>query len=191
LEVAQAVDGPVYLRMLRGEVPRLFSRSEPLRLQEPRVLCSGKDLAIISSGICTEEAMRAAAALSARGLAIAHLHVSTLKPLEARALLEPIAAARYGAVVVENHSVIGGLGSALAEQMADAGIPKRLIRLGLQDQYAHGASRAYLMQKYGLDAAAVIRAVERLVGVSIPIPTEELQAVSITPPDSSAKPEEL
>ncbi|MFP4076311.1 MAG: transketolase C-terminal domain-containing protein, partial [Halochromatium sp.] len=107
---------------------------------------------------------RAVAALRARGVSVSHLHVSTLKPFDDPQLLEQIANARHGAISIENHSIIGGLGSALAEQLAEQGIGKRLIRLGLRDTYAHGASKAYLMREYGLDALALIGAAERLVG---------------------------
>jgi len=191
LEVAQAVEGPVYLRMLRGEVPRLFPAEEPMVLGKPRTLRRGRDVAIISSGICTEEAMRASRALVARGVSIYHQHVSTIKPLRGDAVLNAVGSVRYGAIVVENHGVVGGLGSALAEKIVDVGIERRLIRLGLQDQYAHGASRPYLMRKYGLDAIAIVAAVERILGVSFDIPMEELQDVSIDLSPSASKPEDL
>jgi transketolase len=192
LDVAQQVDGPVYLRMLRGEVVRLFSADEPMVLGKPRVVRRGRDVAIISSGICTEEAMRAGNAVAARGVSVYHLHVSTIKPFRAQELIDAIGSVRYGAVVVENHGVIGGLGSALAEKLVDVGVvAKRLIRLGLQDQYAHGASRAYLLRNYGLDAIAIVGAIERILGVSFDIPIEELQTTSIDTPRSVARPEDL
>ncbi len=169
LDVAQAIDGPVYVRQLRGEVPRLFPADQPLRLGQARLLGQGTDLAVISTGICSEEALRAVAALRDQGISVSHLHVSTLKPFADPQLLEQIASARYGAISIENHSIIGGLGSALAEQLAEQGIGKRLLRLGLRDTYAHGASQAYLMREYGLDAAALVRAAETLIGESLGI----------------------
>jgi transketolase len=191
LDVAQSVNGPVYLRMLRGEVPRLFSSDDPIELGRPRVVRRGRDVAIISSGVCTEEAIRASKAVAARGVSIYHLHVTTIKPFRAQEYLDAIGSVRYGAVIVENHGVIGGLGSALAEKLVDSGVEKRLIRLGLQDQYAHGASRAYLMRNYGLDAIAIVGAIERILGVSFDIPIEELQGTSIETPPPAAKPEDL
>lgn len=191
LDAAQPVNGPVYVRMLRGEVPRLFAREEPLRLGHARVLSAGEDVAIFSSGICTEEAMRATSALSARGVSIRHLHISTLKPFDDPAVLEAAAAARYGVITLENHSTIGGLGSAVAEVMAEAGLGKRLIRLGLRDTYAHGAGRAYLMEKYGLDATALVRAVEDLTGTAFDLAETDLAAVRLTAVHSAAKVEAL
>jgi len=191
LDVAQAVDGPVYVRMLRGEVPRLFPRDQPMQWGRARVLSGGDDVAVLSSGICTEEVMQATQALGDRGVSLRHLHISTLKPFDDPTVVEAIQAARLGVITIENHTIIGGLGSAVAELMAEAGLPKRLVRLGIQDQYAHGASRAYLMKKYGLDAAALVRAVESLSGESLGLADEDLRAVELAPVESTSKPEDL
>lgn len=191
LDVAQPIDGPVYVRMLRGEVPRLFPEDEPMQLGRARVLSTGDDIAILSSGICTEEVLRASAALRDRGISIRHLHVSTLKPFDDPTVVEALETARLGVITMENHTTIGGLGSAVAEVMAEAGLPKRLIRLGIQDQYAHGASRPYLMKKYGLDAPALVRAVEQLAGKSLDLTDADFQAVEIAQDQSTAKAEDL
>ncbi|MFV1968210.1 MAG: transketolase family protein, partial [Pirellulaceae bacterium] len=167
LDVAQAVDGPVYVRMLRGEIPRLFDPAEPFEFGKARTLSAGEDITVLSSGICTEEVMRVSGALASQGVSLRHLHVSTLKPFDDPTVKEALEVARHGVITIENHTVIGGLGSAVAEVMAELGLPKKLIRLGLQDQYAHGASRPYLLRKYGLDAEALVGAVERLVGNSL------------------------
>ncbi|EGV31278.1 1-deoxy-D-xylulose-5-phosphate synthase [Thiorhodococcus drewsii AZ1] len=179
LDVAQSVNGPVYVRMLRGEVPRLFDAREPLVLGRSRLLSEGGDLAVISSGICTEEALRAVQVLRRQGLAIRHLHVSTLKPFTDPLVEQVIAEARLGVIAMENHGIIGGLGSAVAELMAEKGLGKRLIRLGLRDTYAHGASRQYLMREYGLDAMALVRAAETLSGIRFELTEENLSAVRL------------
>ncbi len=191
LDIAQSVNGPVYIRMLRGEVPRLFPQDEPMQLGRARVLSMGDDIAILSSGICTEEALRASAALRDRGISLQHLHVSTLKPFDDPAVDHALAAARFGVITMENHTTIGGLGSAAAELMAEAGLPKRLIRLGIRDQYAHGASRPYLMKKYGLDAAALVGAVEQLVGRSLGLTESDFRPVEIARNQTTVKAEDL
>jgi transketolase len=191
LDVAQAVAGPVYVRMLRGEVPRLFDAGEPLRLNTARVLSRGSEVAILSSGICTEEALRATRALQDRGVALSHLHVSTLKPFSDPQLLATIQAARHGVITMENHSILGGLGSAVAEIMAEAGSGRRLIRIGLRDQYAHGAGRSYLMNEYGLDAPALVRAVEQLLGRSLNVGEDDLAAVRLETLQPAKKTEDL
>ncbi len=174
LDVAQAVDGPVYVRMLRGSVPRLFPRDEPMRLDRVRRLADGGDVALISAGIETEEGMRAVRALQRRGVGVRHLHVSTHKPFSDPEVLAALAEAHSGVVTAENHTVIGGLGSAIAEQIAEAGLGRRLIRVGLQDTYAHGASREHLAREHGLDALGIVRAVERLLGEPLGIEAAEL-----------------
>jgi len=191
LDVAQAVDGPVYIRQLRGEVPRLFDASEPMALGRARLLGEGGDLTVISSGICTEEALRATQALRARGLAITHLHVSTLKPFDDPRLMQALASARLGVITLENHSIIGGLGSAVAECMAELGLGQRLIRIGLRDTYAHGASRAYLMREYGLDAMALVRAAEQLAGEPLGLDESALAEVRLETMRPSERTEDL
>jgi len=191
LDVAHAVNGPVYVRQLRGEIPRLFDPSEPLRLGQARVLSTGSDVILFSSSICTEEAMRATQVLSERGVAIQHMHISTLKPFNAPAVLEAAAQARYGVITMENHTVIGGLGTAVAEVMAEAGLGKKLVRIGLKDTYAHGASRPYLMREYGLDAIALVEEVERLLDTTFGITEDDLAAVRLEPVHSEAKAEAL
>ena len=181
LDVAQAVNGPVYVRMLRGAVPRLFPRSEPMRLDRVRVLAEGKDVTLLTSGIETEEGMRAVRALARRGIGVRHLHVSTHKPFDDPEILASLAAAELGIISAENHTVIGGLGSAVAERIAEAGLGRRLVRVGLQDTYAHGASRAHLAREYGLDALGIVRAAEKLAGRPLGIEAEELAAEDLVP----------
>jgi transketolase len=166
--------------MLRGEVPRLFDRSLPMRLGKARQIGAGTDVAVFSSSICTEEALRATAALKQKGVGIRHLHISTHKPFNDPAILEAIEQARYGVVTMENHTIVGGLGTAVAELIADHGIGARLVRIGLQDTFAHGASRPYLMRKYGLDAMSLVRAIEQLLNVQLGITEEDLAAVPLT-----------
>ncbi len=191
LDVAHAIDGPVYIRMLRGEVPRLFPRDEPMRLDQVRVLSRGDDVTVITAGITTEEAMRAGAPLAAAGIGVTHLHVSTLKPLRDPLIIESIERTTHGVITLENHSVIGGLGSAVAELMTDRGVGKRLLRLGLKDTYAHGASRQYLMREYGLDAAALVRGVEELAGRPTGVTEADLETVRIEAVHSMSKAEAL
>lgn len=191
LDLAQAVDGPVYIRQLRGEVPRLFPADAPMRLGRVRQLADGDDLCVISSGICTEEALRATAALRGRGLGVRHLHVSTLKPFADPTVPEAVSSARLGVITLENHSIIGGLGAAVAELMAEHGVGRRLVRLGLRDTYAHGASKPYLLREYGLDASALVRAAEDLAGARLGIDEADLAAVRLGTLTAAEKTEDL
>jgi len=177
LKITNDVNGPVFIRMLRKDVPRLFPADEPMVFNRGRILSEGTDIAIFSSSICTEEAMRATAVLADKGLSIQHVHISTLKPFTDPAVVEALEKVKYGAVTIENHVTIGGLGSAVADVIAEQGIGTKLVKVGIQDTYTHGASKMYLMKKYGLDAMTLIKAVESLTGKSYGIREEDLEEV--------------
>ncbi len=189
LAVMEKIDGPVYVRMLRGEIPRLFDT--PLEFGRSRVLTKGEDLVILTSGIMTEEAMRAVSALRNRGLSLQHMHVSTLKPFDDQSVLDAIARSRHGVITMENHTVVGGLGSIVAEKMAESGLAKKLVRIGLQDTFSHGASKQYLLKEHGMDAMSLIAHVEAITGQKFGITEDELAQAHITAVHSAAKAEAL
>ncbi len=186
---ADSIDGPVYCRVLRGSVPRLFDT--PIVVGQMRELALGDEVLIVTSGITTEEALRARGALEGAGVSVRHLHLNTIKPFDAAAMLDHIGSVSRGVVTLENHVTEGGIGSLLAEIMADNGVGKRLVRLGLKDTYAHGGSRPYLMKYYGLDATALVRGVEQLMGAEFGITDEDLTAVRVDAVHSTAKAEAL
>ena len=191
LNITEMIDGPVYIRQLRGEVPILFDPNKPMQLGQARLLNEGADIALISSGICTEEAMRATKILGERGVSIQHLHVSTHKPFTDTSVLTAAEKVKFGVITMENHTIIGGLGSEVADVMVQAGIGKRLIRIGLKDTYAHGASRAYLMRTLQMDAMALVQTVEKMLGKELNITPDDLKEVRIQAVHSNAKAEAL
>jgi len=186
---ADSIDGPVYCRVLRGSVPRLFDT--PIEVGKMRELALGDDVLIVTSGITTEEAMRATAALAKAGVSVRHLHLNTIKPFDDAAMLDHIQSVKSGVITLENHVTEGGIGSLLAEIMADNGVGKKLLRLGLKDTYAHGGSRAYLMRYYGLDALALTRGVERLMREEFGITENDLAETRVDAVHSLAKAEGL
>ncbi|HOP63416.1 MAG TPA: transketolase C-terminal domain-containing protein [Spirochaetota bacterium] len=191
LDAAMSVNGPVYVRVLRGEIPRLFDKSEPMVVGKSRKLSHGNDIVLVTSGICTEEALRASAALKASGIGISHFHVTTLKPFNDEDILSAIEKSEYGVITMENHTVIGGLGTIISEKMAELGMNRKLTRIGLRDTFVHGASKEYLMKEYGLDAMALVKAVESMTGKSTGISESDLASVRITAVHSDAKAEAL
>lgn len=191
LDAIHPLNGPVYVRMLRGEIPRLFPPSQPLVFGKARMLTGGTDILLLSSGICTEEAMRATNALLAHGVSIRHMHISTLKPFDDPDVREAAFGTRYGVITMENHSILGGLGTAVSEMMAEAGIGKKLVRIGLKDTFIHGASRPYLMREYELDALSLVNQVENLLGAKFGISESDLAAVRLEAVHSEAKAEAL
>ncbi len=191
LDEVYNTDGPVYVRMLRGEVPRLFDANIPFKANRARILSEGDDITLISAGITTEEAMRATAVLKKKGVSIQHLHISTHKPFTDPQILEAVSKAKHGVITMENHTVIGGLGTEVAEVMAENGIGKRLRRLGLNDTFAHGGSRQYLMKTYNLDSISLIHNIEELLGQKLDISENDLESVRIEAVHSAAKVEAL
>lgn len=191
LDVAHAVEGPVYVRALRGEVSRLFPADEPFVFNRARVLSEGDDITVLTSGIMTEEALRAIPVLQERGVSIKHLHISTLKPFTDPQVLEALASTKKGVITMENHTIVGGLGSAVAEIMAENGLGVPLRRIGINDTYAHGASQKYLMAELGLDSRALVAQVEHLLGVSFDIDADQLAEVREVSVHSTAKAEAL
>jgi transketolase len=135
--------------------------------------------------------LRARSALQGAGVSIRHLHLHTIKPFDAKALLDHIGSVRHGVLTLENHVTEGGIGSLVAETMADAGLGKRLIRLGLKDTYAHGGSKPYLMRYYGLDALALVRGIESLMGQLFGISETDLESARVDDVHSLVKAEAL
>ncbi|HWX48520.1 MAG TPA: transketolase C-terminal domain-containing protein [Roseomonas sp.] len=163
VDAALAVDGPVYLRMKRpeGEVQPFTPR--PLPLGRAERLREGRDVLVVAAGIMVPKALEAATLLAAEGIEARVLNMASLKPIDADAILE--GARHCGRVVTaENHLVTGGLGSVVAEILAEAGVPTRLRRVGLRDTFAEGASPAWLQEKYGLTAEAIVAAARELAG---------------------------
>ena len=152
---ALAHDGPAYLRLKRPEtppdhdiVPKTFDIGKGITAR------AGTDITIIAAGLSVAHALRAAEALEQDGIAARVIDMPSIKPLDVEII--QAAALETGAIVTaENHSVIGGLGSAVAEVLAEAGIGLPFQRVGLADRFAEGGSTDYLFEKYELDDAAI------------------------------------
>ena len=187
--VADSVEGPVYCRVLRGNVSRLFKT--PMKIGEIRVLNKGTDILVVTSGISTEEALRARSAIKNAGISIQHIHLHTIKPINKELLLSQIEKVKYGVVTMENHLINGGIGSIVADIIAENGIAKRLIKLGLNDTFAHGGSKAYLLKYYGLDAFALVKGIEQLMNIKTEINEENLENARIEDVHSLSKAEAL
>ncbi len=164
------VPGPVYVRLKRGETPVIFEEDHVLRLGRAEVLVPGDDVALFASGMMLAAALAAARALAAHGVSVSVINVPTVKPLDAATVQEAAARARI-VVTAENHTIIGGLGSAVAETIAEAGLGRPLRRVGLRDTFAEGSLTApYLFEKYGLSTQALIETIWSALGQPGPAP---------------------
>jgi len=157
VEVAADIAGPVYLRLKRGEIPVIFGSDHVFDGRRAHVLSRGSDVCLVASGMMVPATLAAAEVLQEAGLSVAVVNSPVVKPLDAATILEAARPTRL-VITAENHSVIGGLGSAVAEALAEAGQGQRLLRIGLQDRFAESGSREYLFEKYGLSVQAIVDA---------------------------------
>jgi transketolase len=162
LRWAAAYDGPCYVRLVRDATQRLFDESYRFELGKAVVVREGSDVTLISTGSQTPRVVDAADLLAADGIDAHVLHVPTLKPIDVEAIVA--AAERTGRVVtVEEHSVIGGLGGAVAEVLSEHR-PTLVQRIGLQDVYVESGTNDDLLDIYRLSATRVAEQVRELLG---------------------------
>ncbi|MCX7774720.1 MAG: 1-deoxy-D-xylulose-5-phosphate synthase [Spirochaetaceae bacterium] len=160
LDYALDRNGPTYLRLTRNEAPNLSEkfgeRSAGLDIRKIRVLRQGSDVTIAATGMCVAMAGRAAESLASQGISAEVLDVTSIKPLDIDSLA--ISVAKTGHLVTaEEHSVIGGLGSACAEALAERGLPFSMRRVGVADCFTESGPYDRLLAKYGISAEAIAR----------------------------------
>ena len=158
------MDGPAYVRLGRAAVPTFYDEemAAQIKLGKGSCLREGTDVAIIATGIMVNEAMAAAAELAEKGIQARVIDIHTIKPLDEEIILK--AAAETGAIVTaEEHSVIGGLGSAVAEVVVKK-CPVKMAMVGQQDTFGESGKPDELKAKYGMTAADIAAAVTGLLG---------------------------
>ncbi len=152
------LDGPVYLRLKRGEIPVIFDDSHEFSITKAQILTRGRDVALVANGMMLSSSLQAAETLEKAGVSVSLVNAPVIKPFDSTTVVEVAGSARV-VVTAENHSVIGGLGSAVAETMAEAGLGRPLRRIGLQDTFAEGAKTGpHLFRKYGLSSQDIVNA---------------------------------
>ncbi|MGB9661757.1 MAG: transketolase family protein [Moorellaceae bacterium] len=154
-------EGPVYIRLGRMSVPVLYGEDYRFRLGKAHWLRQGRDVTIIACGYMVALALEAARNLEAQGYAVGVVNMSTIKPLDRETVLE--AARESGAIVTaEEHSIIGGLGSAVAEVLSEE-FPVPVRRVGLRDTFGESGSPEELLTKYGLTVADLEKNVKEVL----------------------------
>ena len=148
--------GPVYMRILRGQVPLVLDEYDyRFELGKAKMIRDGKDALLISSGLMTMRALEAAKLLDKDGVSVAVLHCPTIKPLDEATILN--AASRPGRMVVvtENHSVVGGLGEAVASLLMRSGVSTSFRQIALPDQFLAAGALPTLHERYGISSDKV------------------------------------
>ncbi len=167
LEIEQAVpaiaahQGPVYMRLLRGNVPLVLDRYDyRFQIGKAQTLRGGRDVLIISTGLLTMRALEAAEQLQADGVDVSVLHVPTIKPLDEATLLAEARKPGRLVVTAENHSIVGGLGEAVAGVLMRNGVTPTFRQIALPDAFLDAGALPTLHDRYGISTAAVVEQVK-------------------------------
>ena len=161
LRWAAAYEGPCYVRLVRDATQRLFGEDYRFQLGRAIVVRAGGDVTLMSTGSQTPRVADAADLLAAEGIDVHLVHVPTIKPLDVEAIVA--GAERTGRVItVEEHSILGGLGGAVAETLSEHR-PTRIDRIGLRDLYPESGPNDALLDMYGLSAARVAEQVAAIL----------------------------
>ena len=162
VEAAYKMDGPVYLRFGRLAVPVINDRPDyKFEIGKGVVLKEGKDLTIIATGLEVNESLQAAEKLAADGIDAEVINIHTIKPIDADLIVK--SASKTGKVVtVEEHSIIGGLGGAVAEVLSEK-CPTKMLRIGVKDTFGESGPAVKLLEKYELDAAGIYKQIKAFI----------------------------
>ncbi|KIZ50416.1 transketolase [Pseudomonas oryzihabitans] len=167
LEIEQAVpaiaahQGPVYMRLLRGNVPLVLDRYDyRFQLGKAQVVRPGRDVLVVSTGLMTMRALEAAEALAADGVDVSVLHVPTIKPLDEATLLAEARKPGRLVVAAENHSLIGGLGEAVATTLLRNGVTPTFRQIALPDAFLDAGALPTLHDRYGISTTAVCQQIK-------------------------------
>lgn len=170
LDIEQAVPqiaahpGPVYMRLLRGNVPLVLDEYDyKFELGKAKLLRDGKDVLVIASGFMTMRALEVADQLRADNVDVAVLHVPTIKPLDDATILAQIKRLDRVVVVAENHSVIGGLGEATASLLLRSGVAPTFRQIALPDAFLDAGALPTLHDRYGISTDAMARRIRSLL----------------------------
>ncbi|WP_322895593.1 MULTISPECIES: transketolase family protein [unclassified Yoonia] len=153
-----AHDGPVYSRLPRGKVPRVLTRHKPdykFELGRAQMIREGKDVLVISTGFMTMRSLDAAEKLAADNVDVAVLHVPTIKPLDVATILAEAGKGGRLVVTAENHTIVGGLGEAVARTLLTNGVTPTFRMIGLPDAFLEAGGLPTLHDMYGLSVHKV------------------------------------
>ena len=163
VKAAVEYEGPVYLRFGRAACPVINDKPDyKFEIGKGQVLREGTDVTIVATGICVGNALEAAEKLAQDGISAEVVNICTIKPLDEELIVA--SAKKTGKVVTaEEHSVIGGLGSAVCDALCKSN-PVPVCKIGMQDVFGESGSAAALVEKYGLDGTGIYKTVKEFVG---------------------------
>lgn len=161
VKAAYEYKGPVYLRFGRLALPVIHNEDYRFEIGKGEVVKEGKDVAVIATGLCVSAALEAADMLKTRGIDAKVINIHTIKPLDQELIVQTAKEVKY-LFTVEEHSIVGGLGSAVAETLCEE-YPMNLTRIGIKDVFGESGPAVELLHKYGLDAEGIMERVMKVV----------------------------
>ena len=158
---AAGYDGPVYIRLSRMNVPCVYDFDYEFDISKAVILKEGSDLSLIVTGDLLSEVLKASEILEKSGINAEIINVPVIKPLDCGTIINSVRKTKL-AVTVENHSIIGGLGSAVCECISELQVPERVVRIGVNDTFGQSGTPNELLKFYGLDAESIAKKVIEL-----------------------------
>ena len=160
VKFASEHNGPVYIRLSRMNVPEIYDKEYKFDLNKAVVLKEGSDVSIFVTGDLLAEVVKAAEILEKNGINAEIINIPVIKPLDCGTIINSVSKTKL-AVTVENHSIIGGLGSAVAECLSE-NAPHKLVRIGVNDRFGQSGTPAELLKYYNLDSESIAKKVIEL-----------------------------
>ena len=163
VKAAYEYDGPVYIRLGRAAIPVFHDEANyKFEIGKAEILHEGTDICIISNGVLTYEALKAAETLEKEGIHARVLNMGTIKPIDKEAVIAAAKECGGKIITAEEHSVVGGLGEAVCAVLAE-NYPARVRRIGLQDVFGYSGPMAQLMVEFGLDETNIVKTVKEFL----------------------------
>ena len=161
IKYAALHEGPTYIRIPRSNVPDIFDENYSFNIHKAVVVEEGTDVSVFTNGETLAEVLLAAEELKKDNISVEVINVPVVKPLDFQIVIESVKKTKF-AITVENHSIIGGLGSAICETLADK-LPSKVYRFGINDEFGQSGKAEELIEYYGLDSKTLAKRIRAII----------------------------
>lgn len=161
IKYAALHEGPTYIRIPRSNVPDIFDENYSFNIHKAVVVEEGTDVSVFTNGETLAEVLLAAEELKKDNISLEVINVPVVKPLDFQTVIESVKKTKF-AITVENHSIIGGLGSAICETLADK-LPSKVYRIGVNDEFGQSGKAEELIEYYGLDSKTLAKRIRTII----------------------------
>ena len=161
IKYAALHEGPTYIRIPRSNVPDIFDENYSFNIHKAVVVEEGTDVSVFTNGETLAEVLLAAEELKKDNISLEVINVPVVKPLDFQTVIESVKKTKL-AITVENHSIIGGLGSAICETLADK-LPSKVYRFGINDEFGQSGKAEELIEYYGLDSKTLAKRIRAII----------------------------